>query len=724
MYSVKKLSIALTLILFACVSCNPKDPAGDSLRLDRSSIVFETDLDAQEEVAVECNGAWSARSNKYWLTVLPASGNGNGSFTLSVSVNDDNMERSGTVEVTSGNVKKSITVRQSATVNLSLSKDQITMRNDISGGDTQILTVETDAAWTLEIDPSETSWLDVSPMSGYGQTQVAVHANVSAAERSCELIVTAGTRRVTCPVSQPGSGLAYFFGSSEVINLCDKAGSTLEYYRMFRFTSAFDWTATTSEPWINIENTTSPSGSRLMKVWSSSENNTGADRTGTITFTPAPSSGGGAPKVITVVQGHVGNYWNDGDVIVLNRHTKGKGVPVIVIGDGFDREDLKKGGTWEHNGVCKVYRDPNNIGGWWEKYGSFMAQRFMENEVVCDMLDYIDVFVLVSESPERGFTPKPDKHLKLNGVDINYPAVRNKYKNANRDEIGVYDAGRTGVKKEYKNMRDNLGYTTATTHSDVEINGGSNIVRVMFMTNGWYPGNASNPMCRGGLHEPDFDYWASHEFTGHVLCDIPDLYGSGTSIPSNQFLTDRTNEHNKGFSWYCSWNPAIVGKTDAEKTALRGVKPSATEVVWKDFMTDPFYQQDWSGAPTYNNSHKIGIYDTCFGMNYRTFVWRPGNQTCMDQWTLGFDLGCRLQIWNKILQRAGDPDYNNIEKFKIFDKNRTKVDCRLSSPTGPTPAKASGFTVTNYNNKGQLTQSGVKDRFWRALWPADNWDNM
>ncbi|MDR0511249.1 MAG: BACON domain-containing protein [Rikenellaceae bacterium] len=586
------------------------------------------------------------------------------------------------------------------TSTLSLSATEIELR-DMLLGDTKTFTVETDGLWTVS---SDAPWLTVSPTGGSGTTEVSVFANIngSEAERTCRLTVRTATRSVACTVRQAKTSPECFHGSSDVINLSDRGG-----HRMFRFTSGSEWTLTASDDWIVVDRL-SGVGSQLLKISARDENVSGRERKGSITFTSDSKT-----KTFEVVQGYAGNYWNDGDVIALCKHKKGKGVPVVIVGDGFDREDLKKGGTWEKTGNgIPVYRDPAGKGGWWEKWGSFMAQRFMESEVVRDMLDYFDVFVLVSESQERGFVPKPDKKLKVNGEIVNYPAVSNKYKNADRNERfwdGIYADAKAGVKKEYAKMRAQ----GLKTHSDEEIDGNSRPVRVMFMTNGWYPGNASNPICRGGLHEPDFDYWAVHEFTGHVLTDMPDLYGNHVEKPSEKKLAELTKAHEEGFYWFADWRPDLA----------EGVAPEADQVIWKEFIGKPGYKKELEGAPYYNKANEVGVYKTSIQTNFYNYMWRPGETTAMHQWTLAFDLGSRYHMWNKIHQRAGDPEkkYNNLAKFKAYDAKRTKIDARLASPTG---AKPSGLTPTNYDSWGIKTQDGVKDRFWRALWPADNWDKM
>ncbi|ANH81214.1 hypothetical protein A8C56_09670 [Niabella ginsenosidivorans] len=79
-------------------------------------------------------------------------------------------------------------------------------------------------------------------------------------------------------------------------------------------------------------------------------------------------------------------YWENKDCFILHRHTKGKGVPVVIIGDGFNRSDNKKGGFFEK--TCHA-----------------LADSFLINPVIKDFKNYFDIYVVVAESKESGTTP-------------------------------------------------------------------------------------------------------------------------------------------------------------------------------------------------------------------------------------------------------------------------------------------------------------------------------
>ncbi|MDR0542594.1 MAG: BACON domain-containing protein [Dysgonamonadaceae bacterium] len=662
-HSIKKLSV---FIAVACIcfftACEEKEEA-PTLELDKETVTIEGDSAAVTTFTVNSNTAWKIYPDRSWIKVSPESGTGPAVVTITIDENNDGDARTGEVEVIAGSRSEKITVYQSKTINVILSKETLTL-GDTMSEDSKTFTVKSDVAWTMEI---EGDWFKATPVKGAaGKTvivTVSAGMNNAGGDREGKIVIKTDTRRVACTVTQTMDDL--FFGSSEIVNLSDKGG-----YRFFRFTSSYSWTVTGSESWIQIDQTSGSAGSHLLKISAGSENSAASDRQGKLIFT-----GGGKTKEFTVVQGHTGNYWNDGDVKVFNKHTKGKGVPVVIAGDGFDREDLKKGG-------------------WWENWATHLAENFKRNEVICDLLDYIDVLILMSESTEHG---------------INYPPyTRTKTKfgayGAGENQGAVEVAARNAVKKVYTQWR-NEGYDVHTDAEVMSTSGnwgadGSGLVRIMFMANGPYPGNASNPMCRMGVDEPDYDYWAIHEFTGHTLCDIPDMYWSGCGYNSPQNVADlmvtiRAKHHPRGYSWF-------IDDTD-----------DPTQAIWKDF----YGRDGYTEATKQSVLDVVGAYRTTWSGNFCEGLWGPSQFSCMREHRLDFDLGSRFQIFNTIHWRAGDYEgkYNNIEAFIAFDKIRTRGFSYKGAYTDPA---AKPRTWTKYNQKtGQKIADGDYDRFWQVLYP-------
>ena len=64
-------------------------------------------------VSVTSNVSWTVSANQSWLSVSPASGSNNGSFTASATANTGSASRSATITVSGGGISRTITVTQS-----------------------------------------------------------------------------------------------------------------------------------------------------------------------------------------------------------------------------------------------------------------------------------------------------------------------------------------------------------------------------------------------------------------------------------------------------------------------------------------------------------------------------------------------------------------------------------------------------------------------------------
>ena len=141
-------------------------------------------------VNVFANRAWNVSSNATsWLTVTPASGNGNGSFRINVTANNSAGARSGTITATmTGATSRTVTVTQGApAANLSLSHSTW---NPSFAADSLTVTVTANRAWN--VSSNATSWLTVTPASGNGNGSFRINttANTGTAARSGTITAT------------------------------------------------------------------------------------------------------------------------------------------------------------------------------------------------------------------------------------------------------------------------------------------------------------------------------------------------------------------------------------------------------------------------------------------------------------------------------------------------------------------------------------------------------
>lgn len=84
---------------------------GNNLSVSPASLSFVAGA-SSSPVAVTSNVSWTATDNQTWLSVAPASGTNNGSFTVSATANAGATTRSGTVTVSGGGLSRPIAVTQ------------------------------------------------------------------------------------------------------------------------------------------------------------------------------------------------------------------------------------------------------------------------------------------------------------------------------------------------------------------------------------------------------------------------------------------------------------------------------------------------------------------------------------------------------------------------------------------------------------------------------------
>jgi hypothetical protein len=229
------------------------------------------------------------------------------------------------------------------------------------------------------------------------------------------------------------------------------------------------WNASVDADWVELS-TASGTGSGIVTV-TVQKLESGARRTATVTFTA-----GSAVKTTAIVQrgNLVSDYYTTGDVIRLSRHSVGNGIAIVIIGDGFDREDCRKGGVYEYN--CRK-----------------MANLFLSLPVIRDYAYYFDIYARVDVSRERG--------------------VRNCVADLSKCPDNVYHSGQE------------IDFTKASENA--RLTAGKDDYWFIFMGNGMIGGYAMGNMAVYSANEGLKPYWMMHEFAGHAFGGFPDLYYLG-----------------------------------------------------------------------------------------------------------------------------------------------------------------------------------------------------
>jgi hypothetical protein len=230
------------------------------------------------------------------------------------------------------------------------------------------------------------------------------------------------------------------------------------------------WNAAVKTDWVELS-PSSGSGSGTVKV-TVKPLEKGPRRVDTITFIA-----GSTIKTTRIQQrGNLeSDYYTSGDVIRLHRHTVGNGIAIVILGDGFDMEDCKKGGVYEYN--CRK-----------------VANLFLSMPIIRDYKTYFDIYARVDVSRERG--------------------ARNCVEDPDNCPQNAYGVGHPD-------------FDWGKMHENATITAGKDDRSIIFMANGMVGGHVINGIAVYSANEPNKHYWMMHEFAGHVVGGFPDLYYMG-----------------------------------------------------------------------------------------------------------------------------------------------------------------------------------------------------
>ena len=266
--------------------------AASQLELSQRGVSDVPSSGKSYDVTVTSNVSWSAKSNASWVTVNPSSGKGNSSIRLQVQANTTSQQRSATVTVEGGGVRKTITVTQQAEVASAQQVLQVTPSSlqDQPSGQTRVsITVKATQGWTAA---ASAPWIRISPRSGEGDgtIRVTIVNNGTGAPRNGTITVTSGKFQKVIAVSQQ-SAQSQLRLSPQNISNAPGAGGRYE----ITVSTSTSWTASTTDSWIQL---TPNSGSRsgVMSVVLQPNSST-SPRTGRIVV-----RSGAQQEILTVTQ--------------------------------------------------------------------------------------------------------------------------------------------------------------------------------------------------------------------------------------------------------------------------------------------------------------------------------------------------------------------------------------------------------------------------------------
>lgn len=229
---------------------------------------FES-IASSKTVDITTNGKWTAKTDFEWISVEPLSGTGNGTLKVSVTENTTDGARTGTVEVTVGSIKQTISVEQKGKY---FTIDPTAFAELPSKGGTHSLHISTNESWTAT---SSSGWIALSQKSGTGDIDVTLTAPDNPSLKARQDITTFSpahlqpikviTRQAARYLHVDVTSISFFYkgGTSETITINTDA----------------TYTITASDSWMIIHQT-----DNTFTV-EASENATGDHRDGKVIIT-------------------------------------------------------------------------------------------------------------------------------------------------------------------------------------------------------------------------------------------------------------------------------------------------------------------------------------------------------------------------------------------------------------------------------------------------------
>lgn len=317
---------------------------------------------------------------------------------------------------------------------------------------------------------------------------------------------------------------------------------------------------------------------------------------------------------------------DDGKVVKLQTHSKGNGIPVVFMGDGFLDADIQSG----------FYRKVMEKG----------MEYFFSEEPVKSLREYFDVWMVTAVSLNdafgEGYSTKFSCWLeggKSTLIKGDEKIVQ--YYTQAVDEI------RTNAEMFYETMSIVI-LNTETYAGTTYFGYGTEDDGVVEYAIGYCP-------IIGGMESEAFRQVLCHECIGHGFAKLLDEYSyqSMGQIPAKEI---ESNQILQTFGW--AMNVDFTG--------------DKSQVIWKHFLEDERY----AGTDAFGET--LSTYEGA--CTYWSGAWRPTNESMMRNNIHGFNAPSREAIYKRIMRTAyGTPWQYNYEEFVKFDRMHLPQPTRVTT---------------------------------------------
>lgn len=462
---------------------------------------------------------------------------------------------------------------------------------DWTGNHTEIIEIQTNTQWEISEIPE---WLSLQYANQEEKTLIYITAapNNTESSRFCNITISSQNEEQTLFITQKAKERLSFTQKEYKTDFQEKE-IKLDIQGNIKFSvyTSSDWIKLKEQgnPLISIGRDFSPN--ITLEI---SENPTKEERTANVIISNQAYN---LSDTLTIIQaGNPNEYYCDGSYIQLQKATKGNGVNLIFMGDGFTKEHLAINGKYEET-MKKA------------------TEYFFSIEPFNSYRDFFNVYMVAAESEEEG----------VNNENGNRQ-VNNKFQSTFGNGTAI-------------SCNDDLCFEYARKIKELPFD--SPITIIMPLNSNKYAGTTylysngnSIALCPMSTEESpnDFEGLIHHEAGGHGFGFLCDEY-----VYYDRFIPETRKQEIR------EWQQlGFQMNLDFTK--------NLSDILWKDFI----------GIEKYS---EVGAYEG--GYEYQYGIWRPEENSCMNDNIPYFNVQSRWYIARRIMHLAG----NSMFSIDDFIKN-------------------------------------------------------
>lgn len=617
----------LSLLLVLLPGCK-SDEELPYLEVSATEIRFTKEA-ADYTVEVHANVEWTATVSPSaataWLT-LSASGGAGGTTVLTVTAaaNENYEERSAEIlfQCAAENKRVVVTQAQKETLQI-LSKNEYLVWQP---GETLTIAVAKNVEFEATIAADAQSWIKQILTKGIttDKLQFEISPNSDEEKRYGEIYLREKNQLLEDTIKVWQEGLLLEVPESlEFGPLCaTKTFTVTSSYRDKKTLQPIFGYSVPAEAagWCKADTT-----GNVVSVSLTASNESASPRETDITVTSSTVS-----KTVRITQapGTGNTYYDDRSYTRLQQATEGKGINLVLMGDGFTRADLKAGGEY-----IQALKEA--------------ARYYFTIEPFRSFKNYFTIYLVVAQSDEDGVS-------NASGIKV-------------KNKFGSTFGSGTTISCDLNLCQEYIRLIPALD----EIEQLKDVACVLVLNSTKYAGTTSLysngftvAMCpmSSDPSPDDFEGLIHHEACGHGFGLLNDEYYESTpeiAIPESEMKTIK--------KWQQS---GFYLNVDSTKNLAK--------VVWKEFTQGTFVPADKYG------------YVKAFegGALYPKGVWRPEENSCMNRNIPYFNAPSRWAIVKRIMKLAGNDSYTFAD-FVRHD-GETPPSNILPPATSPAPTKGAG----------------------------------